>query len=1287
MLRRTTPLAPAPSLASTARRRSLARLTRLLVASGGAAVLAFATASDALAKNDKWPLPESAGAAEAADPQYWPDDPGWGYDNNPDTGKRKKGQWHLYGFQPARSPKAQPLRPEEIDKPSGSSVDLAWRLSIGDPGVLLAVIDSGIKWEASDIINKAYLNLGELAAHKPKTAAGEACGGDGPLAGFDCNGDGVVNVADYLDDPDLTPDATTEGGAMFPRGDRNHNGVLDAGDLILNFSDGVDDDGNGYVDDISGWDFMKNDNDPYDDTRYGHGTHEAEYSTAEANNGKGDAGVCPNCRFIPLRAGDSFIANVQDFSKAVVYAADNGASVVQEALGTINNSSYTQAALEYAWKHNVLIVASMADENSRHHNMPGVNNYTFPVHVITNDNSNSDPTIATSMLAFNTCSNYGAQNYMSMPDDTCSSEATAHAAGMAGLIYSAARKYKVEGLSAGEAMQLFLMTADDIDVPESHDAKSRFFWSQKGFDQRFGYGRANAGRALEWVRDGKIPPDVNVTSPLWFENFYKAQLKGPVDVVGTVSAKRAQSYDYLVEWAPGVEPLDEAFTVINEVKNIDGQVVSGEGAPLAQLDVASIDTTHTPDRDSPNGENQFTITVRVRSVAHYGGDIGDVPGELRRAYQVQTDPEILPGFPLRIGASGESSPKLYDIDGDGKKDIVLADADGNIHAWKATDPPQELPGFPFRVKRLDGLEEAPLTPGTTSYLAAPAYATKGVDPDLARESFVGTAAVGDIDGDGKPEIAATTWDGTTYVVQSDGTVRPGWPRRMPDVPSCPLDPTIPRPDVCMDTTHILARGAFASAVLADMNGDGKLDVIQAGFDGHVYVYGPDGEQLPGWPVPIHYPGGLVEAKEYNRILSTPAVADVDGDGIPDVLVGSNEKLSKDAGGYYIVNGKGMTTPGAQPGVPPTFPNWPVTITSINIFPLVSEGVTAAGAFGDFDGDGKPEAVYHGNATTPSIVAIDPGKQKNLGGTAPNQLPERIDANNGNPVRGLVPSNIFGEFSKATTPDTMLPLFAQPSIGDLDMDGTLDVTTSGGSLSFVGALAAKGGSAAKPGQQLLGMWSGKTGEPMPGGPVPIEDYTFFNNQTIADITGDGFPEVFTGSGGYLVHAVDACGREAPGWPKNTGHWVIATVALGDIDGDGKLEAVVTSRDGWMFAWHTEGKTDGVIQWDSFHHDSQNTGNYATKLDQGTPFKEGLKLDCGALPQPDGGAAGASGAAGSSASDSTSPDGSLESEGGCSLVHASRSTPGFPGFAAAGGLLALALAGLRRSSNRRSSARKS
>ena len=50
--------------------------------------------------------------------------------------------------------------------------------------------------------------------------------------------------------------------------------------------------------------------------------------------------------------------------------------------------------------------------------------------------------------------------------------------------------------------------------------------------------------------------------------------------------------------------------------------------------------------------------------------------------------------------------------------------------------------------------------------------------------------------------------------------------------------------------------------------------------------------MPGWPVLVHYTGTHAEPKEYSRILTTPTVADFNGDGIPDVLVGSNERLGK-----------------------------------------------------------------------------------------------------------------------------------------------------------------------------------------------------------------------------------------------------------------------------------------------------------------------------------------------------------------------------------------------------------
>jgi hypothetical protein len=147
-----------------------------------------------------------------------------------------------------------------------------------------------------------------------------------------------------------------------------------------------------------------------------------------------------------------------------------------------------------------------------------------------------------------------------------------------------------------------------------------------------------------------------------------------------------------------------------------------------------------------------------------------------------------------------------------------------------------------------------------------------------------------------------------------------------------------------------------------------------------------------------------------------------------------------------------------------------------------------------------------------------------------------------------------------------------------------------------------------------MWSGKTGAMMPGSPMTLEDFTFFNSQAIVDLNGDDYPEVITGSGGYFLHAFDACGREPDGWPKFTGQWIIPTPAVGDIDGDGKLEVVVGTRDGWLYAWHTDATTDSIIEWESFHHDNYNSGNYDTPLTQGGKHKAKKPLTIDACMPP-------------------------------------------------------------------------
>ncbi len=118
---------------------------------------------------------------------------------------------------------------------------------------------------------------------------------------------------------------------------------------------GKDDDGNGYVDDVRGWDFINNDNDPDDDNS--HGTHVAGIAAAEGNNGTGITGVAYNARIMPIKVlQSSGTGNSSDLAQAINYAADKGATVINMSLGSYGESMTVKIALENAY-------AGTADEN------------------------------------------------------------------------------------------------------------------------------------------------------------------------------------------------------------------------------------------------------------------------------------------------------------------------------------------------------------------------------------------------------------------------------------------------------------------------------------------------------------------------------------------------------------------------------------------------------------------------------------------------------------------------------------------------------------------------------------------------------------------------------------------------------------------------------------------------------------------------------------------------------------------------------------------------------------
>ena len=128
----------------------------------------------------------------------------------------------------------------------------------------------------------------------------------------------------------------------------------------LNGSPNVDDDQNGFVDDIYGWDFINNDGNPMDDNS--HGTHCAGSAAAEVNNSKGIAGVSPGSKIMAVKVMQSSGYGASaDIAQGIMYAANNGASVISMSIGGAGRSKVTEDALAVAYAYSFLVAAAGND--------------------------------------------------------------------------------------------------------------------------------------------------------------------------------------------------------------------------------------------------------------------------------------------------------------------------------------------------------------------------------------------------------------------------------------------------------------------------------------------------------------------------------------------------------------------------------------------------------------------------------------------------------------------------------------------------------------------------------------------------------------------------------------------------------------------------------------------------------------------------------------------------------------------------------------------------------------
>lgn len=211
------------------------------------------------------------------------------------------------------------------------NAEAAWDIYKGEndtTGVLIAVVDSGLNWRHPDIRDNIFINVAEL--------------------------------------PGITIDWT--------------NGIITGGD-------GIDNDNNGKIDDVLGWDFMVNSsgdqgNNPFESA--GHGTTVCGLANARTNNTIGVCSIPWNLKLMPISCSFPGGSGIYRGYEAIVYAAEMGAAVINYSAGSTAYSQSNQEAVNYAWGLGSVIVAAAGNSNNQTYLYPAAYNNVVAVASVLN---------------------------------------------------------------------------------------------------------------------------------------------------------------------------------------------------------------------------------------------------------------------------------------------------------------------------------------------------------------------------------------------------------------------------------------------------------------------------------------------------------------------------------------------------------------------------------------------------------------------------------------------------------------------------------------------------------------------------------------------------------------------------------------------------------------------------------------------------------------------------------------------------------------------------------------